>query len=88
MATIEEAWERLGKQLAWGIREGNYVKSPAGWLRLELDAEYAAGRELAMAGVEESFSYDARHNHSKVTVGCCAYHDLRARIEALDKRPA
>ena len=89
MATVEEAWGRLGKQLAWGIREDNYLQSPAGWLRGELDAEYAAAREVAVAvhaEVERAIPWRELEPGSALLVKD-EMKDLRARIEALDKAP-
>ena len=42
-----------------------------------------AARALALAVLDEAFTYDARHDHKIVEEGCCSYHDLRERISKL-----
>ncbi len=70
MPTIDEAREAV---LA-AVSAHAFDNAPAGDVGAALTV-------YGLAVLDEAFSYDQRHNHSKIELGCCDYHALRARIK-------
>ena len=77
MLSIEGAWA----ELAWEEAECFHERSGA----TDRDHVATKARTLCLAVLEEAKTYDAKHNHKDVRPGCCVYHGLRTRIEALGR---
>ncbi len=89
--TIEEAWAAVDEVLkasGWSCdcrtQQAEYVRACEHRTECEQWAEHAV-RDFGLAVLDEAFSYDAKHNHKVIRDGCCDYHELHRRIEALGR---